>query len=107
MGGVCDIYGEPSEKRLASLNNCPSRKRFVNRERERLGKPALQYPPLTNAQRTMQAGYDQRRAERQASEQATRQPRSNQHAAPVDPWLADFRELAEQFGLEGELTRSQ
>ena len=55
----------------------------------------------------MQAGYDQRRAERQASEQATRQPRSNQHAAPVDPWLADFRELAEQFGLEGELTRSQ
>ena len=107
VGGECDIYGEPSEKRLASLNNCPSRKRFVNRERERLGKPALQYPPLTNAQRTMQAGYDQRRAERQASEQATRQPRSNQHAAPVDPWLADFRELAEQFGLEGELTRSQ
>ena len=52
----------------ASLNNCPSRKRFVNKERARLGKPALQYPPLTSAQRTMQAGYDQRRAERLASE---------------------------------------
>ena len=52
----------------ASLNNFPSRKRFVNKERARLGKPALQYPPLTSAQRTMQAGYDQRRAERLASE---------------------------------------
>ena len=52
----------------ASLNNCPSRKRFVNKERARLGKPALQYPPLTSAQRTLQAGYDQRRAERLASE---------------------------------------
>ena len=53
---------------VASLNNFPSRKRFVNKERARLGKPALQYPPLTSAQRTLQAGYDQRRAERLASE---------------------------------------
>ena len=57
---------------VASLNNFPSRKRFVNKERARLGKPALQYPPLTSAQRTMQAGYDQRRAERLASEHRRR-----------------------------------
>ena len=93
------------------LNDYPGRKRYVNRERLRLGRPHLQYPSLTAAQEKIQEEYDATKPANGGG-RGRGQPATNLHSNPTaepeeeetaadTPWMADFRELAEQLGLEG------
>ena len=114
--------GKPTAARLIELSDAPGRKRYVNDKRAKLGKPKLQYPALTVAQTKLQEEYDEYKAAKGGGKGRGRptgrgggrggRPATNLHsnstgepekeaAAADTPWMADFRELAEQLGLEG------
>ena len=57
-GGECDVQGKPTAARLAELNSHPGRKKWVNKERQRLSLPKLNYPQLTADQKAAQEEYD-------------------------------------------------
>ena len=82
-GKVCDVLGDPSEARIKQIQDKKYYRPRLDKKREMEKRPPLAYPKSS--------------------------PHTNVHAADEcptceDPWLKDFRELAEQFGLEGDLT---